>query len=507
MEYLVLPLIIAIGFFLRIIPVFANAFWSDEITTFFIGKNSSFGALILGHADPPHNFLYYLLIKFLSHFNTSILFLRAPSLLFALINIFLIFKISKSLEFNKFFGFVCGVLFAFSPFQIEYSWWARMYSMVLFFILLSFYSLVRYLSSKEEAWLFLFSASNVFGFYTDYSFSWYLLVLNLWGIILLLKKKEKKLLGSLWLSNLLVALYLPVSLRNFSKALDYVAWIERPNFGILKATVLWFFGFGDYWDKGISNIWLLLCAFLFILGVKLVYKNKKQLIFFLFAFTFFWIPISLSFLLSHVLKSSIFVGWNLMVASIFPIFLGALVISSFLEKKKTGLKIFGFLILGFILYFNLNLYFRRTSGIFYHRKEGNFFQEAALIVKREINLKNDYLVFIPNGNWLFFDYYFQGYFRNKNERLEYRTLNAKNINNFSKIKQGKLWIIIWPYSSVVDLKYKASSFLKCVIKNKRPYRMINGYRVPGVYVVTSKDFLKRQNIGGAYYDFGNCGDH
>jgi len=93
-KYLFLPLIIILfGFILRLIPLLREEFWRDEASTFFISRNFSFRDILRGKVDPGHAFLYYFLIKIISHFNTSIVFLRAPSLIFGLVNIFWFIKL------------------------------------------------------------------------------------------------------------------------------------------------------------------------------------------------------------------------------------------------------------------------------------------------------------------------------------------------------------------------------------------------------------------------------
>lgn len=475
MKYLALLLIILIGFVLRLIPAVKNGFWVDEVSTLFISRNTSPKGLILG-ADPPHNFLYYLLIKILSRFNTSILFLRAPSLIFSLINIFLVYKIAEVLKLNRFYGLICALLFVFSPFQIEYSWWARMYSMVLFFILFSFYSLICYFLSKKKIWLFWFVLSNVLGFYTDYSFFWYLLTLNFFAFIFLFKT-DKKFFGSLLISDFIVSLYIPVFLKNFSRILDYhVAWIEKPNFEILKAAIFWYFGFGDYWNRNIGNIWFLPFILILILTIGVVFKDKKKPLFFLFILASFVLPLTLSFLASHILRSSIFLGWNLIVASLFPIFSIGLIISSFLKKKSSVLKILGIFVLSFVLYFNFNLYLKTTSGIHYDRKEGGFYQKAAELVKNETDFRDDILIFIPHSFKKNFDYYFNGYYKNQEKKLNYRTINYQTGSKILGAKTGNLWIIVVPW---LDIKNPPEEFrnnpLWEHIKDKKPYK------IPGIY--------------------------
>ena len=423
-ENLYLSLIIILGFILRMVPVLNNGFWHDEACSFFISGENSIKELTLG-ADPVHPPLYYFLIKFWSKLNTSILFLRVPSVVFSLVSIFLVFKIAESLGVNSLYGFLSSLLFSFSAFQIDYAWQARMYTLELLLILLSIYFLIPLLTTKNTQHLFFFVFSNILGFLADYGFVWYLLSLHVaflaLNVLSLLKYgpwkalNRKGLLVGLLLSDFLILFYVPVTIKVFSKALDSVAWIEFPTFNILQKTIYFFFGFADKYGPKINTLYSIPATFLITSIFYFLKTDDKKLIrFFLFLILLsFALPLFLSFQISKTLRSSIFLDRNLIVASLFPIFTTGVLISKLLVHPKHHLNLLGVLSLAVFLFLNLNLYINRISGLYTDRRSGKRYKQVADFLKRRANLEEELLIFLPKWRKIAFDYYFFNYYKNK----------------------------------------------------------------------------------------------
>lgn len=475
-------LIFLVGFILRFISAVKNDFWVDEATGFFISTRFSLGDIVLGRADPPHNFLYYLLLRLISRINTSVLFLRMPSLVLSLMNMVLVYKIAEKLKINKYFALTCLALFAVSPYQIEYAWWARMYAMVLFFSLASIYFLIKLYFSKRKIWGVLFIAANFLGYCTDYSFIWYLLVLNIILFSCILKNWSN--IKYLLVSDLLILLCSPILINNFSQILDSkIFWIEKPNLNILKATILWFLGIKDPWDKNINNIWILPIALVVIFNIMIVKFDKKKIVpSFILLFSLFF-PVTISYIVSHVMRSSIFLWRNFISISVAPIFLVALIISFFIERRKLFFKLLGILILAFILYCNFNLYLYQTSGIYFPRTEGWFYKKAAQLVRNEIDLNNESVICLNSKDALF-NYYFYGFF--ENQKVQEQDLGSfTEYTVYAKYailgtKTENLWIIIPPWIDVEDppQELEDDSIIKYLkANNEAPYKIGNVYKI------------------------------
>lgn len=481
--------ILCIGIILRVIPAARNSLWVDEAHTLFESKNPSVSSIILGQADPPHTFLYHLIIRYVSEINTSPFFLRLPSLFFSFLNIYLIYRLATALRVNKIFGLACTVFFVFSPFQIEYSWWARMYSMVMFFALLSAYSFLRYYQSNAKAWLFFFTLANILGFYTDYSFFWYLAILN-FSAIIFHSKINKKIALSILVSDIAAIGYLPIILANFAKIIEsHVNWIPKPNYQILKVAVLWFYGFGDVWNKKLGDIWLFLCVLTIILSGYISYKNRLTLKYFQLSLITFLLPLTLSFLISYALKSSVFLAWNLWISSLFPVFITGLAVSYFLERKEKLMKSIGAVLAFFIIFLNLSLYWNTTGGIKNERKiEGRFYREVANLIREEVDLRQDLIVFIPDTFISLFNYYYYDFDNNQVNFTSDATDQDILEDDDSKTN---LWLIINPYTSKGknisnDIKDNTlGQIAYSLIKNKSPHKMSN------VYKIGLRDLLKQ----------------
>jgi Predicted membrane protein len=137
-------------FFIFLLAFFLSLFflnqslWLDEAITANVVKNFSYLSIIQKFSPfdfhPP---LYYLFMKFWSNiFGYSEVSLRFPSIIFSLLSGFLVYKIGSLLADKK-LGFWATVFFLFNPLIIYYSQEARMYMMVNFFVIVSFYFFIK----------------------------------------------------------------------------------------------------------------------------------------------------------------------------------------------------------------------------------------------------------------------------------------------------------------------------------------------------------------------------
>lgn len=458
-KHLILILILGIGFGIRFFMIASNDFWSDEAYTFFLSRDLSLKNFLLG-TDPQHTFLYYFLIKALIPFNTSIIYLRLPSLIFSLLNNLLIYKIAENLNINKYFAPICAFLWAISPYQIEYSWWARMYSLVLLFALFSTFSMLKFFQSKKLGWGWLFILSNIGGFYTDYSFIWYLIIINLFTFFFLFKL-NKKIILLLITSDAIISLYLPIFFNNLSRILLLpVNGGKKPNYQFLKATIVWFFGIRDVHESRIKDIWLFPLILIVIAVVFLYKKERKKLIYILAPLFLFFLCLALSYSTVFIIPNPIFTERNFVSISFLPIFLVGLLFSSLIFQRSRVLKLTGIFTLCIFIYFNLKTFIGQTSGIYFPRKEGWFFKKAASYIKINADLKNDYLFFTDKSEALF-DYYIKGYDKNKKEELIYQLVDDCNRIDFLTEKRN-LWIITapWPIKDPIETLYSKHFILK-----------------------------------------------
>jgi len=141
-----LILILAAG--LRIYQINDRDFWYDEAFTGIAVKERfhDMMTLIINDVHPP---LYYFFAKFFSSFfNYSVFGIRLLSAIFGVLAIWAVYLFAKEL-FDRRTALWAALITAISPFAIQYSQEARMYVMLVFFILIAAYFFVRALKTGK----------------------------------------------------------------------------------------------------------------------------------------------------------------------------------------------------------------------------------------------------------------------------------------------------------------------------------------------------------------------
>ena len=138
-----LILLFLFSFLLRLISS-NQSLWLDEGVTARVVETFDFLSIVKKFSPfdfhPP---LYYLFLKFWTDiFGYSEISLRFPSIIFSILSGFVVYKIGSLLK-NKKLGFWATVFFLFNPLIIYYSQEARMYMMVNFFVIVSFYFFIK----------------------------------------------------------------------------------------------------------------------------------------------------------------------------------------------------------------------------------------------------------------------------------------------------------------------------------------------------------------------------
>lgn len=139
-----------------------QSFWLDEAAQAVL----SISPFELGHFDadfqPPLS--YYLTYVWMSFGNLldirSEWFLRLPMVAFGVGTVYLLYQLLKDM-FNKSIGLLGGLLLATAPFHVYYSQEFRMYSMLTFFAVLSWYLLWH----RRWNWLIVATTMGIFTHY------------------------------------------------------------------------------------------------------------------------------------------------------------------------------------------------------------------------------------------------------------------------------------------------------------------------------------------------------
>lgn len=160
--------ILVVAFFIRIMAL-NQSFWLDEATTATVARDLSwsqyFNNFLPGDFHPP---AYYVLIKIWGLiFGVNEPSLRFLSIIFALISVYLIYKITKIL-INKSTALLAAILLSFAPLHIYYSQEARVYTMATALSALLIYTYLLFKKKQTMRHKIFFIISTALIFYTNY---------------------------------------------------------------------------------------------------------------------------------------------------------------------------------------------------------------------------------------------------------------------------------------------------------------------------------------------------
>lgn len=283
----------------------------DELSSVLWWMDLNFlGKLIRSATIEPNPPLYFIILHtWIKLFGGTELSIRLLSVLMGLSSIILLYLIGKELIDVR-AGIGGALLMAVSPYHLFYTTYARMYALLLFLVLLSYYFFIKLLKEGRRKWLWCYVLSTALSLYTHYSALYAVLVQNIYFLIFW---KDYRKLTHLWIKALLGVIicflpWLPVFLKDlfFSqwslKTITPVAFPER----ILAIKRIFIYNFmpyiGEtYFDFSIGDLcrWRLLkwinplmsaaISIFFISGMAYLFKDKKRFAFIsLYLFTFFF---------------------------------------------------------------------------------------------------------------------------------------------------------------------------------------------------------------------------
>ncbi len=138
-----------VALFLRIYELDAESLWLDEAYAVNHVADRGFLEVLsrsLPDGNPP---LYYILLDhWIWLFGGSEYSVRMPSVLFSVFSVGLIYKVG-SLLLDKATGLLASLIFALSAYQVHFAQEARVYSMMVFLCLSSFYFFLRLFQGKN----------------------------------------------------------------------------------------------------------------------------------------------------------------------------------------------------------------------------------------------------------------------------------------------------------------------------------------------------------------------
>jgi len=206
-------LVLGIGLVLRLISL-NQSLWLDEATTALVAKMSLrdiFSKFLPGDFHPP---LYYLIMKvWTAVFGYSEISLRAPSVIFGVLTIYVVYLIGKKI-YDKKTAVIASVLLVTSGLHIYYSQEARMYGLATLLVVYLIYLFL------QESWIGFSIITCLLGM-TDYVS---LMILPALWIYAIVKKQNKTWWKRFLISHIplvaVFAVWLPVFLHQLKNGVN-----------------------------------------------------------------------------------------------------------------------------------------------------------------------------------------------------------------------------------------------------------------------------------------------
>ena len=292
--FVIISFFILLGIFIRVYNINYDNFWFDEIISFWVSDpeisiKESYSRHLTIERVP---FLYNLLLKFFFElFNYDITNARYLSLVFNILSIICIVKISKSIKENGAYIF-CLFLLCANIYLIIYSQELRAYSLVLFLcslnILLFFRSIQKKYIKKINIYSLLVNISAQILMIISHPFT----LIILFSMIIFLLIKYFKFSVSFKDQNfsiLVASIFSCCYLFFYTKSIDVnLGWIEQP--GLKFYTNFYFSSF--FGSRFLGLIHLIILIFLLVFFQNKIRRNFFDLNFFLIIiFLSYFLPI------------------------------------------------------------------------------------------------------------------------------------------------------------------------------------------------------------------------
>lgn len=277
-----LTLLLSFALSLRLINL-NQSFWLDEAAQAIeSARPLSDQWQLAADFHPP---LYHLILHFWMLAGRSEIWLRIPSVLFALGSITALYLLSNLLKRKK-EGMLSAIFLATSGFHLWYSQEARPYMLFAFLSFLSTYFLLK------KNW-FLYTLFIIASLYTSY-FTLFLIISHGFVIFLQEKKEIKKLAISLIISLVLFIPWLPYLVEQLSVGItgNFTGWQSVVSVNPVRAIPLTFakfiLGKGSIENNLLYALAIIPAFILFLYGYFICMKNnigKTLLILFFVPFT------------------------------------------------------------------------------------------------------------------------------------------------------------------------------------------------------------------------------
>lgn len=435
--------VIFIGTFLRGYKLDRQNFWIDESTAIQKSKHlpscGEFESWVIHWMCPPaYNLLLHFWIVLFGETESAV---RSLSVILGILSVILVYIVGVDL-FNRKIALLSTFVIAISPFHIAFSQDAKMYAMLAFLGLLSFYLFYKTLfSNKKFYWLIYFFITTLM----LYTHNWGVFLLISENIFFLLVRKYTSNTKKYLLSQLFIGLcYLPWLPFLFKQVMSVKIYVTHPVTSIYTMPALFAVYSGkiihlgeDVLEMGPfpSVISVSVYAVLFFWGLAIKEQGRIDKYYFwkekqtLLLVCCFFLTLGIPFLIAF--KFPIF--YTRYTNVVFPLF--CLLIGKGLSKiKHFWWRNLTILILLFVSFFTLYRYY-----YFYAKSYDKLLTDYV----SQNSGKNDLMVIAPGWIGMTFSQYYKDYNKDKLEivkvvnpsRLKARQIveNLRNMKGFNKL--------------------------------------------------------------------------
>jgi mannosyltransferase len=382
--------ILIIGAVLRLFLLANKSIWLDEAFSISISQHSLGDLLDLvvrTDVNPP---FYYLLLKFWLLLGESPSHIRLLSAFLSTTSIALMYLVVSSVFDDSQAGLIGAAILALSPFHIWHAQEARMYALLIFFVLASAYFMIQALKHGSPRYWFGYVLSTVLALYTDNGAIWYFLGISAF-YLLSTKHFPGRIRGWLLSQATIILLFmpwLPFLVQQTSQVTENF-WLPPPTYQSVLAVFL---------DINSLNFpWIALSVFyltVIFVWSYIVPENGWQR---RLATIWLFIPLALSLLIG--LRQPLFLSRNLIIASIGYYLLVVGTMRKFGSAKATVVLLIPLLLMNAV-----------SIGHNAFREEKENWQDLTQYVAAAAkNTKGGLALFFPPYAELPFTYYFQRY--------------------------------------------------------------------------------------------------
>lgn len=443
----IVVIILLIGTSLRLYDLNRKSISLDESFSIYHAQKPLIDNIKVTITDNHPPFYQILLHYWVCLFGISDFSTRLLSVLFGVLSIFILYLLA-SLMFNQKVGIYSALILALSIFHIQFSQYARNYSLFVFLTLVSCFFYFKYTLTRKKSYVVGYLISTILLLYTHYFALFVILFQNIHFFLQNLIKFDK-IKKWILIQLVIIIFYIPLLLIFINRFYEVSSffWIQKPT--------LFYFLYTFYTLAGgifILSLFVILAIIILLKHKKIKLKNKN---FYKILFLLLWllIPLITTYIFS-LFFTSLYLPRYLIPFSI-PFFI---LFSLFLVRLK---KIPQFIVIIIFLWLSFgNLYY-----LYYETHSEQEWRDAAAYIKKDIGEDDIILINAPYTNKPFSYYYDPVCFKSDldaclSTKNIYGVENANRLPNKLKDVKG-IWLIL-SHSNFVD---KEGSLLKYFNQN------------------------------------------